>query len=180
MAAKLLRRFPSGDLPPHSPWLSEVGRVDTPDPRRQRGQSCPYRRAANHLTVAGTVCDSHALPYYPDANTRHRNAQRTSNGNDFSGWRQRRRAIFRRADSAVTTYIPAKAFGIGISGRQVQTIFFKHPKPHFTFHCDGSSVTSHSSVRRMPSSCGTRLCQPSIRRAFDTSIIARAASTLTA
>ena len=73
--------------------------MDTPEPQRQSGQSCPYRRAANHLTVAGTVCDSHALPYYPDANTRHRNAQRTSNGNDFSGWRQRRRKIFRSADS---------------------------------------------------------------------------------
>jgi hypothetical protein len=63
------------------------------------------------------VCDSHALPFYPDANTRHRNAQRTPNGKDFFEGGQRRREIFRGSSSAVQTYIPAKAFIIGTSGR---------------------------------------------------------------
>lgn len=85
----------------------------------------------------------------------------------------------RRGD--LTMLNPPNADGKTLCGRGAgQNFFTVEMARHLSFHSFGSTVTSHSSVRRMPSSCGTRLCQPSLSRAFDTSASAREASTSTA
>jgi hypothetical protein len=64
--------------------------------------------------------------------------------------------------------------------RQIYVPDILNLQSYFTFHSDGLTLTSQSSVRRIPSTRPTLGAQPSTLRAFDASTTARDASKVTA